>query len=166
MDYIIRKLKKTEINLLDDFLYETIYQRDQNNLLPRKIIKEPELYVYIKDFGQKDDHCLVAEMQGQIIGAVWTRILAGEIKGFGNLDKATPEFAISIYQEYRGEGIGTKLMQKMLQLLKEKGYAKTSLAVQKDNYALKMYERIGFKIIAEKQEEYVMVYDLENNTVD
>jgi ribosomal protein S18 acetylase RimI-like enzyme len=51
-------------------------------------------------------------------------------------------------------------MKKMLQALKEKGYSKTSLAVQKDNYALKMYQNIGFEIVRENNEEYIMVCEL------
>ena len=65
-----------------------------------------------------------------------------------------------IASEYRGKGIGTKLIETMLKLLKNKGYKKTSLAVQKDNYAVKMYKKVGFKIINENEQEYIMVCDL------
>ncbi len=60
----------------------------------------------------------------------------------------------------RGKDIGTKLMKALLKLLKDKGYKKTSLLVQKNNYAVKMYKNIGFKIIDENTEEYIMVCDL------
>jgi len=156
-EYIIRKIQPSEIKLLSDFLYEAIFQRDENNRLPREIINQPEIKVFIDNFGKPDDYCFVAEIEGKIVGAVWTRILAGEVKGFGNIDEHTPEFAISLYKEYRGKGIGTELMKSMLQLLKDKGYKRTSLAVQKDNYAVKMYQKVGFEIIKETDEEYVMV---------
>lgn len=79
---------------------------------------------------------------------------------YGHVDDDTPSFAISLYEEYRGKGIGTKLMKTMLKLLKEKGYKKTSLSVQKNNYAVKMYKNVGFKIIDENEQEYIMVCDL------
>ena len=79
---------------------------------------------------------------------------------YGHIDNNTPSFAISLYEEYRGKGIGTKLMETMLKILKDKGYKKTSLAVQKDNYAVKMYKKIGFKIIDENEQEYIIVCDL------
>lgn len=79
------------------------------------------------------------------------------MKGFGNVDYYTPEFAISLYKEYRNKGIGTNLMKSMLHLLKEFGYTQTSLAVQKDNYALKMYQSVGFKIIEESEQDYLML---------
>lgn len=159
-DFIIRKIEPSEIHLLRDFLYEAIFQRDETNLLPRDIINKPELSVYIDNFSESNDFCLVADIDGKVVGAVWTRILSGKIKGFGNIDDQTPEFAISLYREYRNRGIGTVLMRSMLRLLKEQGYMQTSLAVQKDNYAVRMYQNVGFKIIEELKEEYLMVCDL------
>ena len=44
--------------------------------------------------------------------------------------------------------------------LKEKGYKKASLAVQKANYAVRMYEKVGFKTVGENAEEYIMVCGL------
>ncbi|MCR5508926.1 MAG: GNAT family N-acetyltransferase [Lachnospiraceae bacterium] len=48
----------------------------------------------------------------------------------------------------------------MLELLRGQGYERASLAVQKANYAVKMYEKVGFKIIDENDEEYIMVCEL------
>ncbi|MCY6960395.1 GNAT family N-acetyltransferase [Clostridium brassicae] len=159
-DYIIREIRTSEIYLLEDFLYEAIFQRDETNLLPREVIKQPELKVFIEDFGKQDDLCLVAEIEGKIVGAVWTRILCGEVKGFGNIDDKTPEFAISLYKQYRNKGIGTALMQEMLEVLKRRGYKKVSLAVQKDNYAVGMYKVVGFEIVEELAQEYLMICKL------
>lgn len=157
MDYIIREMKPSEYPLLDDFLYEAIFQRDETNLAPRSIIQNPELQVYIKDFGtQKDDCCFCAEVNHQLVGAVWVR----NISGYGSVDAITPEFAISLYKPYRSKGIGTALMKTMLSHLKNAGYPKASLSVQKDNYALKMYLNVGFQIIGENEEEYIMVHPL------
>ena len=76
---------------------------------------------------------------------------------YGHVDDETPSFAISLYKEYRGQGIGTKLMTGMLEELKRNGYTRASLAVQKANYAVKMYEKVGFKTVDENDEEYIMV---------
>lgn len=79
---------------------------------------------------------------------------------YGHVDDETPSFAISLYKGYRGQGIGTRLMKEMLTLLKEKGYKRTSLAVQKANYAVHMYEKAGLKTVDENEEEYIMVCEL------
>ncbi|MCL1932558.1 MAG: GNAT family N-acetyltransferase [Candidatus Azobacteroides sp.] len=157
----IRKLHESEKNILQKLLYEAIFIPEGIEPPPFDVIKHPILDVFINNFGkEKDDYCLVAEIDGKIIGGVWVRVLSGEIKGFGNIDDETPEFAISLFKEYRNKGIGTKLMLEMIDYLKNKGYKQCSLAVQKANYAVKMYKSVGFEIIKEKAEEYVMVLKL------
>ena len=79
---------------------------------------------------------------------------------YGHVDDETPSLAISLLKEYRGLGIGTRLMDKMLALLREKEFKRASLSVQKANYAFQMYRKVGFKTIDEKPEEYIMVCDL------
>ena len=151
---MIRKIRAGEINLLKDFLYEAIFIPEGVQSPARDIVERPELRIYYDDFGRGPaDHCLVAEADGRIIGAVWTRIM----NDYGHVDNATPSFAISLLTEYRGQGIGTRLMREMLTLLKEQGYRQASLSVQKANYAVRMYKNVGFEIIDENQEEYIMV---------
>ena len=60
----------------------------------------------------------------------------------------------------RGQGIGSQLMVRMLELLKWQGYERASLAVQKANYAVRMYENVGFKTVDKNDEEYIMVCEL------
>lgn len=43
MEYWIRPMQPQEYSLLDDFLYEAIFQRDENNPAPRFILHKPEL---------------------------------------------------------------------------------------------------------------------------
>ena len=159
MNYIIREMHPNENPLLEDFLYQAIYQPDKTNLAPRSIIEKPELQVYIKDFGtKKDDYCFCAEVDGKIVGAVWVR----NINGYGSVDNNTDEFAISVFDEYQKMGIGTALMNKMLEHLNKLNYSKASLAVQKENYAVRMYQKVGFEIVDENEQEYIMIQRLGN----
>jgi ribosomal protein S18 acetylase RimI-like enzyme len=48
----------------------------------------------------------------------------------------------------------------MLCELKQRGYEKASLSVQKANYAVQMYLKVGFEVLNEHEEEYIMVCDL------
>ena len=156
-DVMIRKLSTSETGLLRDFLYEAIFIPAGATPPPRDIILRPDLRIYYEDFGSgAADNCLVAETNGHVIGAVWTRIM----NDYGHVDDHTPSFAISLYKEYRGRGIGTRMMKEMLALLKMQGYKKASLAVQKANYAVRMYEDVGFKTVDENAEEYIMICDL------
>lgn len=157
MDYIIREMRKEEYGLLEDFLYEAIFIPEGVSAPERSIIRQQPLQVYITDFGRKkDDIALAAEVYGKVAGAVWVRIM----DDYGHIDDHTPSLAISLYKEYRGLGIGSAMLDKMLSALKQKGYERTSLAVQKANYAVKMYQKAGFEIIDENEEEYIMVFRL------
>lgn len=157
MNYVIRPAGPSEYHLLEDFLYEAIFVPEGMDPPDRSILSAPELQIYIRDFGKyPDDRCLFAETDGHIAGAVWTRIM----KDYGHLDDETPSFAIALYPEYRGRGIGTELMRRMIAMLKDAGYKKASLSVQKENFAVKMYLDTGFRIISENDEEYLMAVSL------
>ncbi len=93
--YIIRNIRKSEIGLLKDFLYEAVFVPEGVESPPRDIVERPELRVYTDDFGTREgDNCLVAELGGRVVGSV--------------------SCAVSLYKEYRGQGIGSQLMMKML----------------------------------------------------
>ena len=154
---LIREIREEEFALLKDFLYEAIFVPEGAEPPGREVIDLPELRLYIEDFGsRKGDHCLVADFGGKVVGAVWTRIM----NDYGHVDDDTPSFAISLYRKYRGQGIGTRLMIDMLELLKSKGYRQASLSVQKENDAVRLYEFVGFRIVEENEQEYIMVYEL------
>ena len=154
MDYTIREIAEKEYSLLEDFLYEAIFVPQGTSAPSKSIINRPELQVYIAGFGtKKDDMGLVAEVSGKVVGAVWVRIM----EDYGHIDDDTPSFAISLYKEYRDFGIGTALMREMLRVLKIRGYKQASLSVQKANYAVKIYLKIGFEIVDENDEEYIML---------
>ena len=154
MDYTIRPILAGEVGLLQDFLYEAIFVPEGLSVPPKSIINQPELQVYITGFGtKKDDIGLAAEIDNKPVGAVWVRIM----NDYGHIDNDTPSFAISLHKDYRGLGIGTALMKEMLRILKDRGYKQASLAVQKANYAVKMYQKTGFEIVDENEEEYIML---------
>ena len=154
---MIREIKDSEYELLNEFLYEAIFIPEDTAPPDKDIVNNPELQIYTENFGQRpDDKCLVAEVNGNIVGAVWTRIM----NDYGHVDHGTPSFAISLYKEYRGFGIGTEMMKRMLSLLKQSGYKKASLSVQKENFASEMYLKLGFEIVNENEEEYIMLISL------
>ena len=153
MYYQIRPIRPSEVPLLKDFLYEAIFIPEGVQAPPRNIIDDESLQIYIRDFGKyPDDYCLVAEVEVKIVGAIWSRIM----NDYGHIADDTPSIAISLYKEYRNQGIGSDLLKQMLDMLKEKGYKCVSLSVQKANYALKMYRKAGFQVISDDADEAIM----------
>lgn len=157
MEIEIRRMTAAEYPLLDEFLYQAIFVPKGADAPPREIINQPDLQVYVRNFGQQEgDYCLVGDCGGEVVGAVWVRIM----DDYGHIDDETPSFAISILPEYRGQGIGTRLMKAMLELLRSEGFERASLAVHKENYAVKMYRSCGFETVSENEQEYIMVCKL------
>lgn len=162
MDCLIREMRKDEYPLLDDFLYEAIFiPAGYGKEVPRDIMyTDPQVYAAIADFGTHPaDDCLVAEVDGRVVGAVWVRTRAA----YGHIDAQTPSFSISLYRAYRHCGIGTALMEGMLARCRESGYKRASLGVSKENYAVKLYEKVGFRIVGDGADatEWLMVCDLQ-----
>ncbi|MDD6003029.1 MAG: GNAT family N-acetyltransferase [Bacteroidales bacterium] len=154
-----RPLQPSETELLKTFIYEAIFIPEGVEPPPFDIIFRPEIALYYEGFGNGSaDNCIVAEVDGKVVGAVWTRIM----NDYGHVDDQTPSFAISLLKEFRNQGIGTELMRRMLQLLKNQGYKQASLAVQKANYVVRMYKKVGFEIVDQNDEEFIMVCKLNN----
>lgn len=154
---IYRELRPSEYELLKTFTYEAIFIPEGVELPDRSIIELPELSLYYDEFGSKtDDYCMVADDEGTVAGAAWVRMM----DDYGHVDDHTPSLAISVLKEYRGKGTGTMLLEELFESLKHKGYERVSLAVQKENYAVRMYRRAGFITINENDEEYIMVCTL------
>lgn len=161
MEHTLRHMRNDEGALLEDFLYEAIYVPEGfKGEIPRSIIHDdPKCRAAFEGFGSlPDDRALVAEADGRVVGACWVRTT----DEYGHIDDATPSFSISLYEEYRGQGIGGAMMRQMLDELRRAGYARASLSVQKENPALRLYERLGFEIIGdgEDESEWLMTIDL------
>lgn len=159
---VIRQMREAEYPLLEDFLYEAIFiPEDFDGEIPRSIIREPELAAFIEGFGTlPDDHCLVAEVEGTAVGAAWARI----VRTYGHIDDTTPLLSISLLPEHRGQGIGTALMDRLLDHLRTLGHRRASLSVQKANPALRLYRRSGFVDYREEGDELIMIKNLAEGT--
>ena len=137
-----------EAGLLKDFLYEAIFIPEGVEPPPRDIVEQPELRIYYEYFGRCEaDLCLLAEADGHVVGAVWTRIM----DDYGHVDDETPSFAISLIPEYRGKGIAAQLLNRVCEDARADGYeyveAYPSIQTQ-DSLAftgpVRLYEKAGF----------------------
>lgn len=150
----VRMMADTEYPVLKDFLYEAIFVPEGEKAPERSILDQPELQVYISGFGRDESDCAVAAaVDGKIIGAAWARIM----NDYGHIDDETPSLAIAVYKDYRGRGIGTELLSLLMSSLRDRGFKRVSLSVQKQNPAVKLYKKTGFVTVKETDEEYIMV---------
>jgi len=111
---------------------------------------------------------LVAEADGKVVGYTMCRIEFG----MSNLRTAFARkghvISIAVLQDYRGMGIGRRLMEVGMQRVKEGGATEMFLEVRvSNNPAIELYRKLGFKAarIAEGyyrdgENAYMMVVDL------
>jgi ribosomal protein S18 acetylase RimI-like enzyme len=147
-DYVIRRLRPADEPLLWEMLYHAIYVPERQAPPQRDVVRLPELATYVAGWGQEDDIGFVAadEERKQPLGAAWLRLLRGENKGFGYVDETTPEVSVAVLPEFRGQGIGTRLLTRLLQVAANH-HSAVSLSVDADNPALQLYRRLGFEVV-------------------
>lgn len=104
---------------------------------------------YVKDFGtQRGDMGWIASMDDKPVGAVWMRLWGTDalMQGFCYLGNDIPEIAFAVLPEFRGQGIGTLLLQTLLQNARGR-YPKVCLCVRTTNPVMRLYARMGFELV-------------------
>ena len=155
----IREIEKSEYSQVKDFTYHSLYVPPGEEPFTREVLDMPHVKVYFDEFGvATGDIGVVVENDGKIIALAWTRIMP--LTDNANADKEAPVLGIAVLENYRGQGIGTLLMEKLFELLRQKGYKKTSLSVHVDNPAFNLYKRLGYKITGQQYKEIYMIKEL------
>lgn len=145
-------------------LYEAIFVADNNKKPPKDIINKPELSKYTKDWYRNIyDIAIVAEYDNQLIGAVWGRTFNNENKGYGFVDDKTPEISMAVIENYRNKGIGSQLLEAIINKYRNLNIKALSLSVDRLNSAMKLYEKFGFVTVSE-DENPIMLLKLNNSS--
>lgn len=153
----IRELKDSEAYFLEDMLYAAIFVPEGHEAPPRSIIKEKSLSRYVSNWGKvKYDVAFVAEVDNELVGAVWGRLLTEENKGFGFVDNETPELGMAVKAGFRNQGIGTKLITTIIAQYQKIGVNHLSLSVDSANNAANLYQRLGFRIVQATETSWTM----------
>lgn len=142
----IRAVTADDLAFLWETLYLSLYVREGEEPFDREVVNEPHLAKYVEDWGQAGDvgYIAINDLQ-QPIGAVTARVLPADNQGYGYIDDVTPELGLAVLDEYRGQGVGTALMQALLTELRQQQIAQVSLSVDPSNPVVRLYERLGFQ---------------------
>jgi ribosomal-protein-alanine N-acetyltransferase len=145
--YKIRPETKKDMEFLKEMLYQAIYVQEGEERPPRDIIDRPEISKYLNEWGREGDIAFIAmNANEKPVGAVWTRLFDDSNQTYGYINEQTPVLScMAVFPEYRGQGIGTLLLSKMMSTVREKGFESISLSVDPGNPARRLYERYGFE---------------------
>jgi GNAT superfamily N-acetyltransferase len=145
----VRTIEAGDASLLREYLRLSIFVRPGDPQAPADIVDRPEIGCYVDDWGRYGDDGVLAveERTGADVGAAWLRLWPGLDTGYGFVDRATPELAMAVRAEHRGRGIGSCLLDALLDRASQRHRA-VSLSVSADNAAVALYQRFGFRAIA------------------
>ena len=115
---------------------------------------------YVDRWGRPGDTAVVGLEGATPVGAAWFRLYRAEEPGFGFVDEATPELSIAVVPSRRHHGYGSQLLNALLEKAREAGYPTISLSVERDNPALHLYERHGFRGVTESGDNLTMRAEL------
>ncbi len=114
-----------------------------------EVLSQPELAHYVVGWPRPGDLGVLALDGQQPVGAAWVRLLSESDPGYGFVDAATPELSMGVLQAWRGRGVGSRLLDALIVAAREHGLPSLSLSVERDNYARRLYERVGFRQVDE-----------------
>lgn len=141
----IQPIGEKDKPFLWDMLYEMVHI--PNDKPPKELLLAmPGIRQCLEGWGKTGDEGVIAETaQGASIGAAWYRLSDESRLGYGFVDEQTPELSIAVLPEHANRGIGTQLLQALIEKARTRGYPGLSLSVDPANRAMRLCERFGFK---------------------
>ena len=157
----IRDLRGDETAFLRDMLFAALDWKPGRRLPPKFVVlRIPQAAIFHRGWGRPGDTALVAEEGGARLGLAWYRFFTDAEHGEGFVDEATPELAIAVVDGHRGRGVGTALLAAIHARARADGIDRISLSVDHDNPARRLYERLGYVALAEREDDDRMVLEL------
>jgi ribosomal protein S18 acetylase RimI-like enzyme len=148
---VIREGGPQDVRFLRDMLRHAYYWRTRATEMP--------ITRYVNGWGRRGDRSVIAIDDFHPVGAAWYRLYTQDEPGFGFLDDSTPELTIGVVPARRGKGIGSELLDALLDRARADRFARISLSVEKTSPAVHLYESRGFRRVREA-EDLVMAAEL------
>lgn len=106
----------------------------------RSILKDPSIRLYYEDWGKPDDIGFAAIKDGEMVGAIWSRIKGCVTREYAEY----PEMGLGVLPEYQNMGIGSLLMKNIIGSCRKR-YPGLRLGINgKAVRVLSFYNKFGF----------------------
>ena len=152
MAVVVRRGGAQDVRFLRDMLHHAYYWKE------RKPDAGPgPVQLYVKAWGRPGDTAMIALLDGFPVGAAWFRLFKATVPGYGFVDEQTPELAVAVVPNARGNGVGSALLVSLLDRARVNGYNAVSLSVDRHNErAIALYEQYGFGQVGETPESLTL----------
>ena len=157
-----RAASAADAPFLGEMLREaTAGPRERPRLPLGEVLADPETARYVEGWGRAGETGRVAESpDGAPLGAAWYRLYSRAKPGYGFVAESVPEVSMAVRDEARGGGVGTALLLTLIDDARREGYSALSLAVLRENPVVRLYERLGFRVVEVIGEYQTMRLDL------
>lgn len=126
-----------------------------------RVLSAPRTAHYIAGWPRDTDLGVIAEAEGEQIGAAWLRFLPSADPGYGFVAPDVPELTIGVAARWRGRGVGRALLRAIAALARSAGIRRISLSVERKNFAQKLYLSEGYQVVdSSDADSDMMVKDL------
>jgi len=116
---------------------------------------------YITGWPRETDLGVIAEADGERVGAAWLRFFPDADPGYGFVAADVPELTIGVAVDWRGRGVGRALLRAIAERAMSAGVRQISLSVERKNFAQKLYLSEGYQIVdCSDMDSDTMVKDL------
>lgn len=112
-----------------------------------RVLSAPETAHYIAGWPRDTDLGVIAEANGERIGAAWLRFLPVADPGYGFVACDVPELTIGVAVHWRGRSAGRALLRAIAGQACLAGIQRISLSVERKNFAQKLYISEGYQIV-------------------
>jgi ribosomal protein S18 acetylase RimI-like enzyme len=156
MAVVVRRGGAQDVRFLRDMLHHAYYWKE------RKPDAGPgPVQLYVKAWGRAGDTAMIALLDGFPVGAAWFRLFKETSPGYGFVDEQTPELAVAVVPNARGQGVGSALLTSLLAEARAGGHKTLSLSVDRHNdRAIALYRHYGFAQVGETEESLTLQADI------
>ena len=146
--YSIRPALASDAGFLADMLVEAVNWSTEWRPKSRdRVLSAPDSAHYVTGWPRDTDLGVLADADGQPVGAAWLRFLPASDPGYGFVAADVPELTIGVAAGWRGRGVGRALLRAIAGQARARGIARISLSVERKNYAQRLYLSEGYRVV-------------------
>ncbi|MDP3118782.1 MAG: GNAT family N-acetyltransferase [Sulfuricurvum sp.] len=147
------------------FFLRSSEQKIAYNMFPYALSIDNDTDIYTIAYGLKNTDLGVYSLTNNVVsGAAWIRLFNESHGAAAYVDNITPVLTLAILPDMRGNGIGTLIMN---QLLQEAAVVYDKISVLSNNHSKSFYQQLGFFSLddSDSKDVFIMVKKLEKKAI-